>query len=91
MSFIPCQRQTPYCVALAERVGQWFAQPSGAFTMKELAKFAGLPPTHNMRKRLRTWVDEGHLTQFTGLDEHGRMQIYYSLPYQEIKQEEIPF
>lgn len=91
MKFSPCVRQTPYCIYLAERVGQYVTEIAAGFTIHELAKYAGLKPTHNMRKRLRSWVEQGDLTMTTGLDKKGRMFILYLIPVVQPPDEDLPF
>jgi len=55
------KNQTAYADYLYSKVDEFFALGRGGFTIKEIADFAGLKPTGNLRRRINHCVASGKL------------------------------
>jgi len=84
MSFKPNRNDTMYSAHVERCVAYLGSIGAGAWTIKELASCMGMQPTHNLRKRVRTMVENGLLDchpYYRDRNEHGH---FYTMRVTEV-------
>jgi len=75
----PIVRETAYRLYLMNKIREWHGAGQGDFTVDMLARFAGLKPTGNMYRQLRSFVDDGSLSLVFGYRKQGIRANVYSI------------
>jgi len=86
----PPVKSSAYAEYLYHMVDQYFLKQGSAFTVLEIAEFAALKPTTNLRRRLRHAVAEGHLAVSTAYAGRCSKSFVYYKP-SNLKKGEFPF
>lgn len=76
----PPTKSSAYAEYLYLKIDEYFIKQGSAFTVQEIADFAGLKPTTNMRRRIRHAVAEGKLYLSTAYSGHSTRGFLYMLP-----------
>lgn len=86
----PPKKSSAYAEYLYHMIDEYFLKRGSAFTVAEIAEFAQLKVTTNMRRRLRHAVVSGKLAVTAAYTERrGKGNLYY-LP-SDLKAGEFPF
>ncbi len=86
----PPKHSTYYADYVYKKVDEWFKQGRAAFTLKELAAFAGLKVTPSLRRRIKHSVACGGLMARTILLEPRGSSTIFMLP-PPVGTDEVPF
>jgi len=87
----PPVKQSVYADYLYRKVDQWLTEKGRGFTVQEIAQYAGLTVTHNLRTRLTHAVAAGTLDVHFGYLETGKPRLYFTAPAPAGEQQELPF
>lgn len=70
-------KSSAYADHLYNKIDDWFRQQGRGFTVQEIAAFAGMKVTHNLRTRLNHSVATKRLGAVYCLCEDGRQRLVY--------------
>lgn len=73
----PIQKETAYRLYLMAKIREWYREGRGDFTVLDLAAYAGLNPTGNMYRQLRSFIEDGSLELTNAYKKSGFRQNVY--------------
>jgi hypothetical protein len=79
MSYQPVLKRTAYADLVQTWIENYYSGGGGAFCVSELANYAGITATHNLRRQLAHMVSIGFLRTYLGKNKKQRLVNVYFL------------